>query len=183
MSRAASCSSYTHCTQKETKQVKRYCAMSASFSVVLSHSINTHQHQSIHFIHTPSFWTCSPFSQKNKKNLLLAMAHASRLGATGASIVNKLMMRNRGAMNAGAALARSSAPLISRPKMLRLHTTEAFNTISQSIDSQVGRRGACAIGPFKVRTPVLVAQCDGRRGFAKKGAKGKGGKGEEEVRA
>jgi hypothetical protein len=71
--------------------------------------------------------------------------------------------------------------LISHPKMLRLHATEAFNTIAQSIDSQVGRRGACAIGPCMVRTSVLVAQCDGRRGFAKKGAKGKGGKGEEEV--
>ena len=111
------------------------------------------------------------------------MAHASRQGATGASIVKTLMLLNRGAMNAGATFARSSAPLISRPKMLRLQATEAFNTISQSIDSQVGRRGACAIGPFMVRTSVLVAQCDGRRGFAKKGAKGKGGKGEEEVGA
>ena len=111
------------------------------------------------------------------------MVHASRLGATGASIVNKLMMRNRGAINAAAAVSRTSAPLNSRPKMLRLHGTEGQNTISQSIDSHVGRSGACAIGPFMVRTSVLVAQCDGRRGFAKKGAKGKGGKGEEEVRA
>jgi len=112
------------------------------------------------------------------------MAHASlRRGATGASTVNKLMMRNRGAMNAAAAVALSSAPLNSRPKMLRLHATEGQNTISQSIDAQGGRRGGCAIGPFMVRTSVLVAQCDGRRGFAKKGAKGKGGKGEEEVRA